>query len=119
MSDIKLDISHDIAIENNDIVLISSSDEVKQRLLQNLKSFYGDWFLNLTSGVPYYQDIFRKDYDVEVISVILKQTILNTLGVLELLSFELSIDDTARKLSLSFDVRATDKTISISEVILQ
>ena len=118
MADIKLDENNDIAIENNDITIISGTQEVRQRLLQNLKSFRGDWFLNLTSGVPYFENIFRKDYDIEVIGTVIKDAIINTVGVMELLDFDLSIDDSARTLNLSFNVRTIDETITISEVLI-
>lgn len=118
MSDIKLDEDNDIFVENNDIVLITGTEEIRQRLLQNLKSFQGDWFLNLQNGVPYFQEIFRKDYDVEIISTVLKNTILNTLGVLELLNFDIEIDDVLRTLKLDFDVNTYRGELSISETII-
>ena len=118
MADIKLDENNDIAVENNDIVIITSAEEVRQRLLQNLRSFRGDWFLNLDAGVTYFENVFRKDYSIEVINTLLKDVILNTPGVMELLSLETNIDDTIRQLSVAFEVKTVDETISINEVIL-
>jgi len=118
MADIKLNNDHDIEIANNDVSIITGTEEVRQRLVQNLRSFQGNWFLNLKSGVSYFQNIFRKDYNIEVVNTILKNAILNTLGVLELLSFELDIDDGLRKLSLSFTVRTIDENITIQEAVI-
>ena len=118
MSDIKLDSNNDIAVENNDILIITASEEVRQRLLQNLRAFKNDWFLNLEAGVPYFENVFRKDYSIEVINTILKDVILNTPGVIELLSLETNIDDSLRQLTVAFEVKSTDEIISVSEVIL-
>ncbi len=118
MTDIKLDDNNDIAIENNDIVLITAVDEVRQRLLENLRTFKGEWFLDLELGIPYYQDILKKNIDLNVIETILKDAILDSPGVLELLDFSLDLDDSTRQLDVNFTVRASEGEIVINETII-
>ena len=118
MTDIKLDDNNDIAIENNDIVLITAVDEVRQRLLVNLRTFKGEWFLDLEMGIPYYQDILKKNIDINVIETILKDAILASPGVLELLDFSLELDNSNRHLDVNFTARASEGEIVISEPII-
>ena len=116
MVDIKLDNNNDIAIENNDIVFVTGVDEVRQRLLENLRTFKGEWFLNLEKGIPYYQDILKKNINLDVIETILKDAILASPGVLELLDFSLELN--ARQLDVNFTVMASEGEIVISEPII-
>ncbi len=118
MTDIKLNDNNDIAIENNDIVFITSIDEVRQRLLENLNTFKGEWFLDLEMGIPYYQDISKKNIDLNVIESVFKDAILDSPGVLELLDFSLDIDNSSRQLDVNFTARASEGEIVINLPII-
>lgn len=118
MSDIKQDAGGDIAVTNNGITLVSGADEVTQRVRARLRAFYGEWFLNLRRGLPYYQDIFLKRQNPDRIASIIKLEILKTTGVLELMSYEQTINSSARTLSVSVRIKASDNEIlNINEVL--
>lgn len=50
----------DVEVENGDTVLISGVDRIRQSWLIHIRTFLGEWFLNLDIGVPYIQTIFSK-----------------------------------------------------------
>ena len=106
---LKLDENGDIAIENNSFVLIgltasTSLDEIEQNLKQRLRVFLGEWFLDQREGLPYFEHILVKAPDPVVLDTVFKRVIIGTAGVLELLSFDLNLDTTNRKLTVSFKV---------------
>lgn len=103
MSDLKLGADGDLAIKNSDLQLTTSDDAVRQHLQQRLRTFLGEWFLDLDVGVPYFQDILVKNPNINQIDGILKQKILTTPGVVELLSFTMNFDQSARSLSIEFE----------------
>lgn len=117
MSDIRLDEeSGDLEIINGDLVITEGSDATRQRLLQALRFFRGEWFLDLSRGVPYYQNILVKNPNPLIIESVLKQTILDVQGVLELTQFDLNYDNSTRKLALDFEVRTSEGLINFSEI---
>lgn len=106
-------VTHDLAVINNKLVLVSGADEVTQRLRSRLKMFRGEWFLDLTKGVPYRTEIFVKGISSERIAAAIKMEILTTPGVLQLLSYSQSIDGATRKLNIDFEVLTSDGEIII------
>ena len=96
--------SNDIVIDNTSFAFVYDDDKILQAVKNRLKVFKGEWFLNLDSGVPYYQEIFTKPVNVGNVESILKQTVLETDGVQLLTFFETSFDGTSRdfKSQISF-----------------
>jgi len=117
MSDILLNSSHDVEFSGNDISIVTGLDERIQRLKQNLKYFLSEWFLNTGEGIPYFQEIFVKQVDPDRVDAVFKEAILNTHGVIELLTFELDLDEQTRKLTLTFSARFDEGVVEISEAL--
>ena len=115
--DLKIDDTTGDIVVDGDLVTVSESYEVRQYLRSKLKTFLGEWFLDLTVGVPYYEEVFKKNPDAVVIDAAFKEAILSTPGVLELMEFEMGFDNALRKLSLDFKVRSLDGPINFSEVL--
>ena len=111
------DETEDMALENGDIVFVTKADAVKQSVRQRLKMFMGEWFLDLDSGVPYYQDVLVKNPNPTLIEGIFKNEILATPGILELLTFSLDYDNATRKLTIAFTARAYDEVINFFEIL--
>jgi len=108
--------TNDLVLENGSPIVITGLKEVRQQLRLNLREWFGEWFLDVTRGVPYSEEIFVKLPDPSRIDTILKNIILNTAGVIELLSFsaELSAE---RELTVNFSARAQDGIIQFNEVL--
>ena len=119
MTDIALkDDFSGLLIVNGDLVLTQGADAVKQHITQRLQMFTGEWFLNLSEGVPYYQNILIKNPNPDVVDGLLKDTILTTPGVDELLSFNLDYNAQLRKLTVDFSVRVLDTIIDFQNLAL-
>lgn len=112
MTDIAIDeTTGDLAIANNQLVLIAGADEVTQRVRARLRMIRGEWFLNPAKGVPFRETIWVKGMPLTRIAAAIKREVLHVSGVLELLSYEQTFDSALRKLTVSLDIRATDDTI--------
>lgn len=114
MTTLKL-VNDDLAFENNNLVMVNGADEVAQNLRNELRFFAGEWFLDTDLGVPFFEDVFKKNPDPAIIDAIFKNKILNTAGVIELLEYNLELN--GRKLELSFKARAVDGIINFNEVL--
>lgn len=76
---------------------------VGQRLKIRLLSFYGDWFMDTTYGVPYFQRLLGvKQTSKAAADLIFQQQILAEQGVKEIVSFDSPFVN--RQYSLTFRV---------------
>jgi hypothetical protein len=81
---------------------------VAQRLKITLQTFLGEWFLNTTVGVPYFEAIFGKVKSKSSIDLLLQEKILADPGVIEMVSFESELDNSKRVYSMDFRVRTSE-----------
>jgi len=125
MSDIALDYTSeksdplygDIKIVGGDLSLLTGIDAVEQHLKQRLKTFYGEWFLNKAIGVPYFEQVFVKNFNANILDSVFKKIIIETPGVIQLLEFALEIDSSAREFFLTFKASVAEGVIDFSEAI--
>ncbi len=116
--DLKLDKdTHDLVIEGKDLVVIEDTpDSIVQRLKILLLSFQGEWFLNIDYGIPYYQSILRKGITQSKVDNIFRQQILDTEGVVAIISFTSTFNAFSREYSLTFSCRVTTGDIVTLEI---
>ncbi|WYN05062.1 hypothetical protein ISREJYDI_CDS0097 [Pseudomonas phage UNO-G1W1] len=88
------------------------ADVVAQRLRIKLYTFYGEWFLDGTIGVPYIQQIFGKVRKKSTVDLIFQGIISNDPGVIEIVSFTSEISP-QRGYTMTFTVRVLDNTESL------
>lgn len=85
-----------------------TSDEFEyftQKIEAVLSVFQGEWFLDRSKGIPYYQSILKKIADLDDISNIFYIALSDIPGVVEILKFEFDYDNNIREYSLEFEVR--------------
>lgn len=103
---------------SGDLAVVTGSDAVKQHIAQRLRFVRGEWFMDITRGVPYFFDILgQKAPDLSNLSAVMKDAILGTPGVTGLSSFGLSLDRQTRELTLTFVATSDDGEIDYSGVI--
>ena len=119
MSDIALDsASGDIVLTDNDLSLTSGAEGIKQHLTQRLQTFLEEWFLDFRIGIPWWQQVLKKNYDPIVIDAVIKREIVNTQGIEELSSFSLEVITATRQLNLSFEARTIEGEVITFEEVL-
>ena len=111
MSDLLLE-NNDLKFTNGELTLISGGEEIKQRISERLQLFKGEWFLDTTVGVPYFQSILKKNPVREEVEAFLVQAIAETPGVEEITQFEASFG-TDRKATVNFRVRANNELLEL------
>jgi len=107
--DIKLStLDHDIEFDGSDFTLTQTESEgLAQRLRVKLKTFAGEWFLDVNEGIPYYESILGKRRAKETIDIIFQNAILEEPEVISLSSFESEITP-QRIYKMRFTVRPSD-----------
>lgn len=85
---------------------------VAQRLKIRLLTFRGEWFLDTTVGLPYFQTILVRGVSKATIDAIFQEEILSDPDVVELVDFNSLIDVQARSYNLSFRVRTNQNQVT-------
>lgn len=117
MSNYALDDNHDVFLRAGSLVRVSGSARVAQSIRTRLLFYLGEWFLNQADGTPWEQRIFEKGTSLSEVDAILRARILQTDGVVRILSYESRVEAQARRLVVEFDVETSEgdaETVSVS-----
>lgn len=116
MIDLELDpITNDLVIENFDFQLIDGVDQITQNTGIRLRFFLGEWFIDITQGIPYYQEIFKKSPNQIQVDNIIKNEIITTFGIEEILSYTSDYNQRTRLFTVNFRAR----TFSEENILLE
>jgi hypothetical protein len=102
-TDIKLgDTSHDLEIVNGDLQLIIEEEEVKQAVKIRLLFWRGEWILDYTIGVAYINGIFDNLKSQEFKDQQIKQAILGTPHIRQLIDYKYGVDSNTQTAAIEF-----------------
>lgn len=96
-----LDSNHDIIIGRG-ATRISGAAQVAQLTKCRLLTLFGEWALDDSIGIPWYESIFTKQVRVSDIESTVANIIRGTEGVQQLLSIDIDADFRNRQLNISF-----------------
>ena len=105
----------DLDTENGDIAFVTGADAVAQHCSIRLKTFLGEYWLNLNVGIDYFGKILVKNPNMNVVQSIFRKTILTTPGVISLLSFSMDLDRASRAMTIEFRANSTEGPFDFSE----
>lgn len=120
MIDLLLDREHDLELVGGDLVLaMEDRQQVAQHIKQRLLAIEGEWFLDLSVGLPWFSTILGKHRSLDIVESLLRAQIEGTPRVARLTAFQLEIDETRERTArVDFSVSlSTGATIS-SEIAL-
>lgn len=109
--------THDIVVHDSDVFFIDNAERVAQQIKIQLLTMLGEWFLDITHGVPYLEYILVKNPNFELIRQILKEQIQNVDDVEAVNSLELDYDSHQRRLSVTYAVETTYGLVTRREVL--
>lgn len=100
---------HDIFIDDSGtLAMVTGTEAIGGLVGQRLMAYRGEWFLDANVGVPWVQQVMVRPFDAVVADAVIKETILGTLGVREMVSFSMEVRPTRRELAV---IRAEVETI--------
>ena len=104
----------DIAIVDANLSLVTGLEEIQQLVQQRLLSFRGDWFLDLQLGMPYFQEILRKETTLSGVELAYLDTISRVPGILSIDTFELIPDAANRIANIKFTATTTNGVLNFN-----
>ncbi len=101
MTDIKLTTQHDLLIENGDIGLFSAEEELTAQTVKiNLQNYKGEWFPDISTGIPYLQRILNKKDTEAITHILLREAITDSYNIKAITKYAYSYHE--RKLQITF-----------------
>jgi hypothetical protein len=111
------DLTGDIEIVGGQLVLVDGPEEYRQHLQQRLRTYFGEWFMDLSIGIPYHDGIMVKRPNDVVINNLIKREILTSPGVTVLEEYSSDYIPATRKLNVDFRAKILNESINFSEVL--
>jgi len=115
---IGIDSTGDWDISEGELVMTSGQEEIRQFIIQKFKTSFGEWFLDVRLGIPYFEQIFKKIVDPAIVESIFINEIIFTPGIVSLLEFDLNLDKVTRTLSVDMRATTVDGEINFSEALI-
>lgn len=103
---------------NFDVVFVSGNEATRQRLEQKFKLFFGEWFLDVTAGVRWFEDYLGKRPRPETLQFLLRSVVERDPGIKRLLSASFDLNKTTRELTIQFSALSVTGEIINDEVTI-
>ena len=117
MFDLALDAkTHDLTL-NGDVLFIDNAERVAQQIKIQLLTFLGEWFLDVTHGVPYLDYVLIKNPNFTLIRELFHEQILKVDGVSNLVSIDIDFNSATRQMSLNYEAETEYGMITRKEVL--
>lgn len=110
--------THDLYLFGGDLSLVRDAAAIRQEVDNRLRFFLGEWFLDITVGVPYLQTILVKNPNLAAIRTVLRDEILRTVGISSLTTLDLEYDPSERTLLVTWSATTDLGELVESEVTL-
>ena len=86
----------------------TTSENLAQRLKIRLQTFKGEWFLDGTIGIDYFNQIAGKNRSKAAVDAIIQAEILKEQEVLQITAYSSVVYKITRKITIQFTVRTVD-----------
>lgn len=94
--------THDLIV-NGDVIFIDNAERVAQQIKIQLLTLLGEWFLDITHGVPYLEYVLIKNPNFTLVREIFREQILKVSGVSNLASIDLDFNPKTRRMTLMYE----------------
>ena len=105
--DLKLRSGNELDLSGGQLQLVGGAAWVRQAIQTSISLVLGEWFIDPTVGMPYFDQVLVKNPNLSLVRSVFKKAILAVPHVTGLPTLDLNFDRAARELSLSF-VATTD-----------
>lgn len=95
--------THDLIIADGDLIAIDNAERVAQQIKIQLLTWLGEWFLDITHGVPYLDYILVKNPNIELARSIFKEQIMKVDDVDDVTSLEIYYNTTERTMAVEYE----------------
>ncbi len=111
--DILLDDDMDIVV-TDDLQIVSGILGIAQCLKIALSIFLGEWFLDESIGIDYWNQVLVKDPNIPAIREMFSQEILKAPGIRSIISLDITLESSDRSATITYTVKSDEGLITDS-----
>jgi hypothetical protein len=104
----------DLDLVQGQLVIVEGQEEIKQHVEQRLRTFLNEWFLDLSIGLPYFEEILKKQVNTNGIDSIFIDEILNCPGIVRILDFNIDLAKGSRELTVEGVIQTIEGSVEFS-----
>jgi len=108
--DLLLDNDSDLSVVDGEIALVAENEAIRQHLQIRLKTFLGEWFLDTTIGMPYFEEFLIKSPSKLIMEARMREAILETPGIASINSLLFLFESSTRSMTITFEAALADNT---------
>lgn len=97
---------------------LSRQESLRQRLDIRIKTQKGTWFLNISYGIDWFNDVFSDTSTKSSVDALIQAEILKEELVADIIEFRSSVNNITREYRCDFKVKMVDQTVSDSISLL-
>ena len=91
-----------------DIIL---NDSVAQKIRIRLLWFLSEWRWDPEEGIPYFDDVFVKNPDLDAIESVIREKIFEIPEVIEVGDISVTLNSDQRKVTIRFEAKTDEETL--------
>ena len=108
-----------IMFQNGQIfTTLNRQESLRQRLDIRIKTQKGTWFLNVSYGIDWFNDVFSDTSTKSSVDALIQAEILKEELVADIIEFRSSVNNITREYRCDFKVKMVDQTVSDSISLL-
>ena len=118
MYDLAMNINtNDLIIQDRDLMIIDNAERVAQQIAIQLRFYLGEWFLDTSEGVPYFEYVLVKNPNLNHVRQVIREAIEKVSDVSKVNYISLNFDEINRILYVGYEVDTEYGLITRKEVL--
>ena len=109
--------TNDLFADGGKVAFVNGNTEVVQRVKTRLRRSLGEWFLQTTAGIPYFNGDMLGGKNTQYVLMIIKAEIIETIGVQDVTSISIDYNNDTRKATVTAKIIVNAMTYEIMEEI--
>jgi hypothetical protein len=111
-------LTRDLVLTRGDLTLVSGVPAIRQAVEFAMRSFRGEWFLDTSAGVPYFQQVLVKGANINALKATFSAAVLAVPGIASVPTMALAYNGTTRTLRIEWSATTDTGEITTGVVNL-
>jgi hypothetical protein len=94
-----------VQMTDGDFAFVAGDAAIQQAIVFTLQLTQGEWFANLTAGIPWFTDVLGTKFNLDQIRSIFQTKVAAVEGVLAIKRLAISFDNAARALTVEYEIQ--------------
>lgn len=94
-----------VQLTDGDFAFVAGDAAIQQAIVFTLQLTQGEWFANLTAGIPWFTDVLGTKFNLDQIRSIFQTKVAAVEGVQAIKRLAISFDNAARALTVEYEIQ--------------